>query len=110
MAKFYGLIGYSDEQIEDPAGSGIWKDVIIERDAVGDILNQSAQVRTKEINSDISLSQRVSLLGDAYAYEHFHRIRYVKYLGVYWQVTTVEVKHPRLVLSLGEVYNGPTTE
>ena len=37
--------------------------------------------------------------------ENYSQIRYVEYLGAKWRVTKVEVRHPRLVLSIGGVYN-----
>jgi hypothetical protein len=47
-------------------------------------------------------------MADAYANEHFFAIRYVEWAGVLWTVSMVEVQSPRLLLRLGEVYNGPT--
>jgi hypothetical protein len=34
-------------------------------------------------------------------------MRYVEWLGTLWVVTNVEVQSPRLLLTLGGVYNGP---
>ena len=37
---------------------------------------------------------------------HFFAIRYVKWAGTRWKVDDVEVKRPRLKLTLGGVWNG----
>jgi len=58
--------------------------------------------------SDISVSNSISILADEYAIKHFFKIKYVRWEGVPWSVTSVEVRAPRLILSLGSVYNGPT--
>ena len=47
-------------------------------------------------------------MADSYAEENFFAIKYVRWMGARWVVTNVEVRRPRLILNLGEVYNGPT--
>jgi len=44
---------------------------------------------------------------DAYANEHFFAICYIKWAGTLWTVSNVDVQSPRLLLTLGGVYNGP---
>lgn len=108
MAKFYDVVGFGQSE-ETPADSGIWVDVITERKLYGDILQNTRRLDEGEkINSDISLSNSISVVADAYANEHFFAIRYVKWAGVLWIVNTVEVKSPRLILRMGGEYNGPT--
>lgn len=108
MPKFYGEIGYSEGTIESPEGSGVWVDTIVEKAYYGDILRQVRNLELGEpINSDISLSNSISILADAYAFENFMNILYIRLQGVLWSVSSVEVKPPRLLLSLGTVYNGP---
>ena len=107
MAKFYGVIGYG-EAIESPADSGVWKDVITERNYFGDILNNIRRFQENEkVNDDLVLSNSISILADAYALNHFFAIRFVEWAGALWTVNTVEVERPRLILRLGGVYNGP---
>ncbi len=107
MAKFYGEIGYG-ETVEDPSGSGIFVDEITEFSYYGDVIRNSRQlVNGENLNNDISVGNSISIVADEYATAHIFAIRYVKWAGVLWTVTTVEVKSPRLLLSLGNVYNGP---
>jgi hypothetical protein len=108
MAKFFGRIGYGVSQETEP-GSGVWEDVITERKYYGDILKN---IRTLEetgvLNKDITVNNSVSIVADAFANEHFFAIRYVEWAGVLWDVSSVEVQSPRLILKLGGVYAGPT--
>ena len=37
-------------------------------------------------------------------------MRYVHWMGALWEVNSVEVLNPRLILTIGGVYNGPTPD
>lgn len=110
MAKFYGEIGYG-EAVETPPGSGVWKDVIIEKSYFGDLIRNTRRLEEGEnLNYEITVSNSVSIVADAYANQHFFAIKYVKFAGALWTVSDVEVQAPRLILRLGGVYNGPTPD
>ena len=106
--RFYGAIGYG-VSVENPADSGIWVDQITEYSYYGDVVRNLRRLEDGEsVNSDISVGNSISIVADQYAIEHFHAIRYIRWAGTLWTVSSVEVKSPRLILSLGSVYNGPT--
>lgn len=106
MAKFFGAIGYGITVEQAP---GVFEDTIVERQYYGDIVRNSRMLRGGDkVNDDISVNNSISVVADAYAGEHFHAIRYVSWSGARWKVSEVTVQSPRLILQLGEVYNGPT--
>jgi hypothetical protein len=106
MAKFYGKIGYGHTVETAP---GIFKDEITEKQYRGDVQRNSRQLKDGEsVNNDISVSNSISIVADAYANENFFAIRYIEWMGALWTVSDVEVQRPRLLLRLGGVYNGPT--
>lgn len=108
MARFYGQVGYG-EPVENPSGSGNWKDEITEVPYYGDVVRNTRQLQEADkVNKDIVVSNSISIIADQYAINHFAKIKYVRWVGVLWTVTNVEVQSPRLILSLGSVYNGPT--
>lgn len=108
MAKFYGRVGYGTP-VEAETGSGIWIDEITEYSYYGDVVRNVRNLREGEnLNADLSVQNSISIVADAYANEHFFAIRYVEWAGALWTVSSVEVQSPRLLLNLGEVYNGPT--
>jgi hypothetical protein len=108
MARFHGEIGYG-ESIETPPESGIWVDKITEFTYQGDIIRNSRRVDNNEkINEDVVISNSVSIVADEYAVENFLNIKYVRWSGGLWTVTTIQVESPRLIMQLGSVYNGPT--
>lgn len=105
MARFYGEVGYGHSVETEP---GVWEDVITVKSYSGDIVrNTRRSPEGQQINNDLTVTNSIEIVADAYAVEHFFAIRYVKWQGVLWQVTEVEVRTPRLVLRLGGVYNGP---
>lgn len=108
MARFHGPVGYG-VSVEDPANSGIWVDEIVEFYYSGDVVRITRRLDEGEgLNSDISVQNSISIVANQYAFQNFVLIKYVGWMGVLWSVTSVEVKAPRLILSLGSVYNGPT--
>lgn len=107
MAKFYGPIGYG---ITSETSPGVWTDTIVERNYRGDVLQNYRKVSQGEsINDNIDVSNRLSIISDPFAMQHFHDIKYVKWMGAAWKVTTVDAgQRPRLILTIGGVYNGET--
>jgi hypothetical protein len=108
MARFFGEVGYGDT-VETPSTSGVWVDIITEISYFGDVIRNTRKLESGEyLNDDLSVGNSISIVADQYAIEHFFKIKYVRWAGVLWTVTQVEVRSPRLILSLGSVYNGPT--
>lgn len=107
MAKYYGVIGYAETVETSP---GVWTEQITEREYYGDILRNNRRLQTNEkLNDDVTISNQISIVSDPYAYQNFHKIRYVSWMGTKWKVTSVDVQYPRLVLDLGGEYNGEQT-
>lgn len=109
MARFFGRVGYVGVPVE--TAPGVWVDNIVEHSYFGDVLRNTRNVSQGEnLNPDISIQNIISIVANAYANDHFSAIRYVEWLGVLWTVPNVEVQSPRLLLTIGEIYNGPTAQ
>lgn len=106
MTRFHGRIGYGESTEVTP---GVFVDAIVEYYYYGDVIRVSRQLQAGEnLNPDLLGGNSISIVGNEYALEHFFAIRYVEWAGELWTVVDVEVQRPRLILRLGEVYNGPT--
>lgn len=106
MTRFSGKIGYG-ETAEDPPGSGVWIDRIVEKPYYGNVEWSNRRfVNEGQVNDNVAVNNYISVVADSYANQNFMHIRYVLWRGTKWNVTNVEVKHPRLMLYMGEVYNG----
>lgn len=104
MAKWFGKIGFYDESETAP---GVWTTGIIEREYYGDVIRNSRRMQsTDQVNDDITISNEISIVADPYAMNTFHSIKWVEWMGAKWKATNVDVQYPRLVISLGEVWNG----
>lgn len=103
MAKFCGKIGFSAITETVP---GVWRETIIERQYKGDIIRNIRRLENSgNVNDNINISNEISIVADAYANDNFFSIKYVEFMGAKWKITSVDVKPPRLVLTLGGVYN-----
>lgn len=107
MAKYSGMIGYGNT-VENPNDPGVWEDVITERHYYGDVLRNTRRTEGSEngTNDNINVSNQISIVADAYAREHFFEIRYITWQNSKWKVSNVEVQRPRLILTIGGLYNG----
>jgi hypothetical protein len=106
MAKFHGRVGYAQTAETAP---GVHTEEIVERVYQGDILSdRRLLVQGEGVNPSITSGNSISVVADAYANAHYFAIRYVEWGGVRWIVQDVDVQPPRLILRLGEVYNGQT--
>lgn len=104
--KFYSRVGFGHTEEVRP---GVMEDVITERRFYGDVLQPGRAFQEGDkVNSDVSVTNRFSVIADDYANENVYAIRYFEWKGVLWKVTRVQEERPRLIFSLGEVYNGPT--
>lgn len=107
MAKYHGKIGFG---VSSEIRPGVWKDTIVEKTYYGDILqNYVRNENAQQVNDNLNISNRFSILSDPFAVQNFHSIKYLEYIGVKWKVTTVDVQYPRLILSVGGVYNADKT-
>lgn len=105
MAKWYGVIGYAETVEVEP---GVWDEKITERSYFGDVHRNNRRLQTtgESTNDDINIANEISIVADPYAYDNFYSMRFVTFMGAKWKITNVDVQLPRLVLSLGGVYNG----
>jgi len=98
------MIGYAEMQ---ETSLDVHEEVYVEKKAYGDVLRNIRKLENGEhLHDDVSLNNQISIVADPYASTHFHAMRYVKWMGVKWKVTHVEAQLPRLILTIGGVYNG----
>lgn len=104
MAKFYGVIGFVQSVETSP---GVWTDQVTEEEYIGDFIRSARGWReNQQVNANISLDTRISIIADPNLYQNFMHIRYVRYNEGTWSITNVELQRPRVILTTGEVYNG----
>jgi hypothetical protein len=104
MSRFAGLVGYVTQEETSP---GVWSPVNDSKMMRGDIIRQGLTSSDNgKVNGDISLNHRVSLMGDKYAFDNCYYIKWVEINSLKWEVTSVELQRPRIILTLGGLWNG----
>lgn len=104
MGKWYGKIGYAITKETSP---GVYTEEITERSYYGDVERNRRMLQSSGgINDDINVATEISIVADPFARENFHAIRYVEFMGTKWKATSVEPRYPRLIVTMGGVYNG----
>ena len=108
MAKFHGIVGFVDYVETSP---DVWQEVTSEREYSGDLIRKNNRyVAGQSINDNLVINNQISIIADPYINQHFPSIRYVTWKDCKWKVTSVDdSKFPRLILTLGDVYNGQQT-
>ena len=107
MAKYCGSIGYAVMVETSP---GVYEEQIIARRYYGDLIRNTRRLQTTDqLNDNINVANEISIVADPFAVQNFHAMRYAELMGTNWKVTNVEVRFPRLVLTLGGLYNGEQT-
>lgn len=103
MAKFHGKVGYASFEETTP---GVYEEKITEKNYYGEVIKNTRNLQSaNQVNDNINVAFEISIVSDPYANQNFHAIRYVIYLGTKWKVSSVSVQYPRLILSIGGVYN-----
>lgn len=103
MSKYYGSVGYATLSETSPS---VWVEEVTERSYYGDVTRNRRRLESGTgLNDNINISNEISIVGDPFAYENFHAMRYATFMGTKWKITDVEVQYPRLILTLGGIYN-----
>ena len=106
--KFCGKIGFAEFYESSPS---VWEERIKEGTYYGDVISNSRINQSGgELLDDISINNRISVIADSGLIKVMGFIRYVEWIGVRWKVKDISAEYPRLILSIGGIYNGPGPE
>ena len=103
--KFYGKIGYS---VPVETAPDVWRENTVEYSYSGDVTRNYLRPQENQNSTidNISISNQISIVADPFALSHFGNIKYVEWMQQKWKVTGIEVAYPRLLLTIGGVWNG----
>lgn len=105
MNKWHGIIGYVEDVEDEP---GIWVQKATEKRYFGDILKNSSRwsASNNSLNDNRIVDSQISIVADPYAFQHFSSIKYVEFMGAVWEVSSIKPEYPRLIISMGGLWNG----
>lgn len=106
--RYSGRVGYVHDAVETIPG--IWEPAIIVKRMRGNVESLTSRSDNNDkVNSDLSTTHRISVVGDKYSFANFMYIRFAEHMGQFWEVNSVQVMgRPRMILNIGGLYNGPT--
>lgn len=108
MAKYFGNIGYG---VTEETRPGVSLPTISEREYYGDIVrNVRRYENSGKVNDDLNINMTLSIVADPFAFQNFHQLKYAEYMGAKWKAVSVEPQFPRLIITLGGVWNGEDAE
>lgn len=103
MTKFYGDVGFS---ITSETSPGVWEPEEVSFPYYGDVISNTRRWRSEEkINDDILVTNKISILSDDFIRENLGFIKWVEFMGCKWKIDSIDIAYPRIVLTLGGVYN-----
>lgn len=103
MAKWSGKIGFAETY---ETATDVWNSNITEKDYYGDIIKKRYRIQSSgNLNDNIIVVNEISIIADAFANENFRYMKYVEFMGINWKITNVDVQYPRLILTMGDIYN-----
>lgn len=106
MAKFSGMIGFSQESESGPE-TGIWTQNIVEKKYYGDVVNGTYKWNEgSKVNDDLNISNKFSVVANDFAISNIGYMLYVVWKGFKWKIMTAEIQGPRIILYVGGLYNG----
>lgn len=109
--RYYGRIGFLADEVESEDRSSRYQPLIVEQFYAGEAWSLSASPQNADKTmDDFSISHDISIVADPYALQHFSSIKYLEFMGALWEVRSVKVEYPRLRISCGGIYHGPTPE
>lgn len=105
MARWYGKVGYSETVETAP---GVWMPNDTVHEYYGDVVRNPVRwsANPDSTNDNLTLNSQISIVADAFANEKFHSIKWIEFMGAKWKITNIDPQPPRLILTLGGVWNG----
>lgn len=106
MARFHDKVGFLIP-VENQE-TGMATNRAVERPYYGKVIEHTRRWETTEhVNDDLAISNQIAITANDYAFKYMSCIAYVRFMGGYWKVSSIRVKAPEIILTLGGVWNGP---
>lgn len=103
MPKCSGVIGYALAEETQP---GVWTEGMVEKKYYGDIVRDNRKVVDQgEINGSINVSNDISVVSNKFMLTNMAFMRYISFANSKWKIKSVDIKPPRMIISLGGFHN-----
>lgn len=104
MPKCSGVIGYTLAVETQP---GVWTEDVTEKKYYGDIVRDNRKIVDQGvINNGITISNNISIVSNKFMLENMAFMTYITFMGSKWRINSVDIKPPRIIITIGGLYNG----
>jgi hypothetical protein len=109
MARFHGEVGFLRTIEEDPINHpGVWIEKLTAKNYYGEIFSDSRKWNQNgTLNDGLVINNRISIVADGFMRGNLGAMKYVRWNGIDWNITNVEIQHPRVILTIGGEYHKP---
>lgn len=107
--KFSGKAGFRINDVEiEP---GVYEPTVVTKAIKGDIVINRYQHQNSDKSTidNVRITNQLSIVANQFLNENIANLLYVEFQGVKWKVETFDIRPPRVVVSLGGVYNEQPT-
>jgi hypothetical protein len=104
MPKCSGVIGYALAGETQP---GVWSENTVERTYYGEVVRDNRRVVDQgEINGSVNINNNISVVSNKFMLDNMAFMRYISFANSKWKITSVDIRPPRIIITLGGLYNG----
>ena len=104
MTRCSGIIGYALAVETQP---GVWEESITDKPYFGEVVRDNRKVVDQtQINNSINISNNISVVSNKFMLENMAFMRYITFMKSKWNITSVDIKPPRIIITMGGLYNG----
>lgn len=108
MGRFCGMIGFLSTD-ENPDRPFIHSPAFVEKKYYGDFLSKGWKTDNGDgANDKLKLETRVSVIANSFMKQNLGYMKYVIIDGFKWSISSVELQHPRVIFTVGGLYNDET--
>ena len=104
MARYYGSVGFTFGSIETVPG--VWTRNRAVRNYYGDVMKRRLNwEKGQNINDNIKIGNQISILADEFAEKNAYAMEWIEWKGIKWKISSIEFERPRMILTLGDIFN-----
>lgn len=107
--KFSGKAGFRIDDME--VEPGVYEPQVVVKTIKGAVIVDRYQHQNSDKSTidNVRITNQLSIVANQFLNKHIANLIYVEFQGVKWKVESFDIRPPRVVVSLGGVYNEQST-
>lgn len=100
--RYYGRIGFA---VSTETSPGVMENKMVYKPYYGDVLYSLGYWQNKEINDDIKMQNRISVICDDYIQDNLGYAKIIEFDNHFWKIQSFTLEYPRVIITIGGLYN-----